>query len=111
MSKSGLGKNGGQSAVPYDPSYIWQRLQRAFLSLASGRGRIRQRLVADVHLNLDQLEPALCPEELADNLRGVMATMTKVRCDENEGTYRESLKATSIKNVADLAERIVGVNG
>jgi hypothetical protein len=89
--------------------YAWEKLMQAVDSLATGTGRLQERL-ADAALFLIRLKPDDIPEgDLRRTFLGVMDDLTYTPPQGEEGSIAASLKITNDEDARAIAKRIVAL--
>jgi hypothetical protein len=87
--------------------YAWEKLMQAVDSLATGTGRLQERL-ADAALFLIRLRPEDIPEgDLRRTFLGVMDDLTYAQGEE--GSIAASLKIKDDEDARAIAQRIVAL--
>jgi hypothetical protein len=90
-------------------SYGQEKLYLAVNFLATGTGPIQERLasVATSWLGLPASFPDLLPADLMSELKAVLDELTKVHGEE--GAIRETARAMSDEEGAELAKRVLSL--
>jgi hypothetical protein len=89
--------------------YASEKLMQAIDSLATGTGRLQERL-ADAALFLIRLQPDDIPEgDLRRTFLGVMDELTFAQAQGEEGSIAASLKITDDEDARAIAKRIVAL--
>ena len=92
-----------------DKLYAIEKLGDTIDSLAVGKGRIKERLLAAYIRSLLLVDVKALPEEAQDMLLQVKAELTSVKPVGDDGSVKATLDTMSEDQAVELAKKILGI--
>jgi len=89
--------------------YAIEKLGDTIDSLAVGKGRIKERLLAAYIRSLIHVDVKALPEEAQDMLLQVKAELTRVKPIGDEGSVKATLDTMSEDQAVELVNKILGI--